>query len=188
MFSCFLGNVKPVVLCRNIVSIEGLIGSGKSTLLRMMKESTDPLFKNSTFMGEAIAQWQELQTPVGTVNLFDCFYADPTKYASQFQQQVLLTLARREAACPIDKKIPLIMERSIDSSLHVFAETLFSNNHLTPSEFAIFRETANFFRSVVPLVPRCIIYVDTSVPTALLRIKKRDRPEERNVNNSYLEI
>lgn len=181
-------NVKHVVRRRNIVSVEGLIGSGKSTLLRLMKESKDPLFKDVTFMGEAVADWQMLETPVGVVNLFDRFYDNPRKYGLQFQQKVLLSLARREQACPGDKKVSLIMERSIDSSLHVFAEALFFNHHLSPSEFAIFREMANFLRSTVPLVPRCVIYVDTSVSTAMMRINNRGRPEEENINTSYLEL
>ena len=71
--------------------------------------------------------------------------------------------------------------------LHVFGRTLYEDGSLTPSEFAVFRQSAEFLRRTVPLIPTCVVFVDADVTTALMRVDNRGRGEERGVTAAYLE-
>jgi len=178
--------LKVVGSYRSVISLEGIIGSGKSTLLRSIQTSGLPMFANTVFVSEDVASWKNVETASGPVDLFKLFYQKPKQYGYQFQSQVLLSLAKRESQCVLDIFHPMIMERSMESCLNVFASLLHDEKCMSDTEFAIFKSTVEFLRDIVPQKPKCFVFVDTPVDVAYDRMRSRGRDGEDGVPMSYL--
>jgi deoxyadenosine/deoxycytidine kinase len=68
----------------NIVySIEGNIGSGKTTLLHLLRAH----IPNIILSPEPIGEWQR----IGSHNILEAYYRDPSRWAYSFQTYALLT-------------------------------------------------------------------------------------------------
>jgi deoxyadenosine/deoxycytidine kinase len=132
-----------------------------------------------------VEAWQNLPTRDGPVNLLENFYADPKLHSFKFQVHVLQTLvAGHLDGLPAD--VPRLAERSVHSSVRLFAKMLLDKHHLAADEYAVLDGWYQLACRTMPVRPQFVIHVDTSPSVALDRIRSRGRPEERDVSLEYL--
>ncbi len=83
-----------------------------------------------------------------------------------------------------------MMERSLWSARHVFAENLVRNGLMAPSEFAVLSVWYDFLadQSPIDVSVDLIIYLRTNPEVALERLRKRQRSEEACVSLEYLQV
>ena len=143
------------------VCVEGNIAAGKSTALAFLAE-TVPVFL------EPLDEWRPLLAK---------FYEDPTKWAFALSLRVLLSFYR------IGKMSEhAIVERSPLSCRHVFAQQQFNDGSLGHDEWDVFKA----YCTALSWKPDLIVYVATPADVCYQRLKERGRPEEANVDLTYL--
>lgn len=155
---------------RAVVAIEGQIGAGKTTL--------------GTFLSEAlgIPLYRELSNP-HTRLLLDRFYADMDRWSFTAQTHFLVLRAGQSAR--IDDEGCGVLDRSIYGD-RLFADVLYNDGHMCEEEY---RTYSDLYEQVVARVtpPDLMIYLDCDTPTALERIRKRNRKSEAHISAEYLD-
>jgi deoxyadenosine/deoxycytidine kinase len=164
-----------------LIVVEGIIGSGKSTLLHNCARR----FPHARVIPERVEAWQNLATRDGRVNLLENFYTDPKSHAFKFQVHVLRTLADSYLD-DLPAETPRLAERSVHSSVRMFAKMLLDRHQLEADEYAVLEGWYHLACKAMPVQPRYVIHVDTSPSVALDRIRSRGRPEERDMSVEYL--
>lgn len=159
------------------ISVEGIIGSGKSTLITSFEN-----FSSTHVVYEPVNKWQEFEG----INLLNGLYKDYYKYFLPFQLVVFQTCLENQISDKNDKNIR-IMERSLFSSFYCFVEKT-KTDPLLRVEYEVLRSwflfLTNQFQTELQIDQ--IIYLRTDPEIAFRRIKKRDRPEERDLSLEYL--
>jgi deoxyadenosine/deoxycytidine kinase len=145
------------------VSLQGNIGAGKSSVLAELARH------GHATRQEAVDSWTVLPL----------FYSNPARYAFALQTQILASCATHDGACT------LITERSACASIHIFANMLLRQGHLTPSQFALLSSV----HDALPLAPPTIVvFLDVAVEQCHARIMQRGRASEENgVSLDYLQ-
>lgn len=160
------------------IVVEGNIGSGKSTFLKYLSGVPDV-----AVYFEPVDKWRNLNG----INLLQLFYEDPGRHSLTFQSYAQLTMAEVHAA-RTDKPIK-IMERSIWSSRHVFAELMLASGSLAASEFEVLNAWFEFLRRspYLDFGVDLVIYLRTSPDVAYQRMVARGRVEESAVSVRHVQ-
>jgi deoxyadenosine/deoxycytidine kinase len=169
-----------------LVSLEGVPGAGKSTLLNWFRGPS------ITTIPEPVEKW--VSTPLTKTNLLQGLYAEPNKFGFLFNTMVGLTrieqLIESQHATPVR-----IMERSIFSTVNIFAEHQAKNGTLSPVEQEVLHTWYNQVqlnqgasRHCGDLVidPDLVVYLRTAPDIAWRRLQMRGRPEEKQVTEKYI--
>ena len=149
------------------IAIEGAIGVGKTTLSRLLA---------SRFQAELLLEVFE-ENPF----LAD-FYADRDAYA--FQTQIFFLLSRYHQ----QQEVPPFLEAGV----HLIADytfekdALFARLNLGGDELDTYFSVHNALAEKLPL-PELIVYLQAETRVLMQRIAHRDRPYERNMDQSYIE-
>jgi len=168
-----------------LVSIEGNIGAGKTTLLDELKKH----YPSCTYVDEPVKKWQKLGYP----SILELFYTDPKRWSFTFET---LTLITRMASLQIPispikrllgRRCAVIAERSIFTSLNVFAQVQEDRGMLSHTENAIYRYLSSILTGSFLNLDIKFVYVNTSPDVCYKRIQKRERSEEIPIQLSYLE-
>ena len=171
---------------RYSITIEGNIASGKSTLLECIKfpriedkSYTSGRGKDITILPEPIDKWKNWDGR----NMLQLMYEYPKEYTKDFQKITQITVAENhnfQADTPLK-----IMERSIYTSLYVFAWLAYHDGNLTCDEL---KEIKDCFDDICQNInePDFIIYLRTDPVKCFERMKIRNRGEEANVTLEYL--
>ena len=148
------------------VAIEGLIGTGKSTVLEHLAQD-----------GYRVAY-----EPLDAWTLLPQFYKDTAKHSLAFELQVVNSYCHENYECALDKI--LLMERSPDSALWVFAEMLRSTGKLSSEDFALL----HFMAHKLPVAKAdAFVYLKLPIDECLKRISWRSRESETtSVTKEYL--
>lgn len=149
------------------ISIEGVIGVGKTTLARLLKESFDA----------------ELLLEVFEENPFlSLFYEDRERYA--FQTQIFFLLSRYHQQ---NEAVPTILKsRANLISDYTFAkDALFARINLKGDELEMYDRVHAALAEKIP-PPDLIVYLRADTKVLMQRIAMRDRPYERNMQESYI--
>ena len=153
--------------------IEGTIGAGKSTLLQTVRT----LYPDQYLIRpEPVRNWTEGD------NILAQFYANPTRYAFQFETNCLLDTTQPAEGMGWDTT--LLQERSFYGALYVFSTYGLNHQHLTPDQFKLLTRLAE--RLVRDNPVKAVFYLKTDAQTACTRVRQRARPEERNISPEYL--
>lgn len=161
------------------ITIEGNIGAGKTTLLKYLKQlGTDQML---TFR-EPLEKWTDFHGS----NLLDLVYRDTSTWIFPFQSYALLTMLQNHTK-EINERIK-IMERSIFSARYCFIEAHVQKNNIDSIRFEILKQWYEFIMEKFQIQIDLVIYVRTTPLVLLQRIKKRNRPEEQNIEMDYLEL
>lgn len=147
--------------------IEGNIGSGKSTKLKEIEE----ICKNNT-------QIEFLQQPVHEWTYLKPYYENPKDYAYLLQEQIVNSYTR---AYYNSNAQHVIMESCSYTALHVFTESLYSQNIFCHKDYERVSKL-----EAINLKPHMMLYLDTRPEVCLDRIRHRKRPGEENITLPYL--
>lgn len=158
--------------------MEGNIGSGKSALLAFLGDGG----LGMEVVTEPVEEWRN----VGGHNVFERMYGDPERWSALFQQLVQVTILGNHQKKTEGVKV---MERSLFSSQHVFAQNLRNTNKMADMEFQVAKKCFDFMAGCPDLDVRAdlIIYLRSSPEVSLGRTKQRGRGEEAGVPLPYLQ-
>ena len=133
---------------------------------------------------EPVNKWRDLEGH----NLLQLMYENPQRHSYTFQSYVQLTMAQIHAE-QTPKPIK-IMERSLWSARHVFAENLHRSGMMATSELEVLNAWYEFLtskESTLDFGVDLIIYLRTKPEVAYQRLKARARAEEQIVALEYLQ-
>lgn len=141
------------------VVIDGNIGSGKTTQLNLLER------KGWTVRREPIDEWP-----------LEAFYADPKRWAFYFHMVILQTLR------PLKTKVPVIYERSLLSSRHVFWPIMLRKGLVTAEEDATYSK----FYDQYSWFPDLYIFLSKKPEIAWEHIQARGQKGDTGVTFDYL--
>lgn len=149
-------------------SIEGVIGVGKTTLARLLQDS---------FHAELLLEVFE-ENPFLTK-----FYEDRARYA--FQTQVFFLLSRYHQQ---NRAVPDILERGKNLITdYTFAkDALFARINLEGDELEMYYNVHDALAEKIPR-PDLVVYLSADTKVLMERIAMRDRPYERNMEETYID-
>jgi deoxyguanosine kinase len=150
-------------------AVEGVIGVGKTTLARLLQPGYDAgllleVFEENPFLSD--------------------FYSDRQRFA--FQTQIFFLLSRyhqqrRGVAAQLNEHPFLISDYTFEK------DALFARINLTGDELEMYYRVQEALAEKITS-PDLIVYLRASTDTLMQRIAMRDRPYERQMEASYIDL
>ena len=159
--------------------IEGNIGAGKSTFLELIGK----YFPSLNIVQEPVNSWK---TQGYGQSLLANFYEDPKRWAYTIETVAMTSRVRDHVKVQNNTKQTTIMERSIYSGHHCFAQNGHMSGFMTNLEWEIYNQWFNFVVEKKCSAPEGFIYLQISPEKSYERILKRGRPEEESMSLDYL--
>ena len=161
-------NMKKKILT---ISIDGLIGAGKTTLLKQLQN------KHVLVITEPVDDWKYLLSQVSK---------NPQKYIISLQKEILkhYTSLKKLIDNYTNDNITklIIIERSSESSILIFAKAYVNMGFLSKSDFNDLQKVA--INSSINFDFR--VMIDTNINNCIERIKQRGRKCESQLAPDYL--
>lgn len=166
------------------VIVEGNIGAGKSSFIDFL--STHKQFK--TFK-EPIEKWQNFNG----YNLLDLMYGNTAKYGLAFQLYASITNMEMDQIIDIlhqTSETIVVRERCFDSIRACFGEAMMNCGVIDRPIFDVLMKWYDFLKTMNYGIFDfdVVVYIKTSPETARDRIQKRQRDEEKTIDEYYLEL
>ncbi|MBH1989104.1 MAG: deoxynucleoside kinase [Myxococcaceae bacterium] len=159
--------------------VEGNIGVGKSTFLRLVEKML-----NCQMVFEPHDQWQDIN---GAGNLLEAFYQDTPRWAYTFQSYAFITrILEQNRKATLSNHEAQIIERSVFSDRHCFAQLAFEAGNMSILEWQIYQHWFDWLVGGHHASPAGFIYLRTDPEICFHRLKKRARAEEIGVSLDYL--
>ncbi|XP_048369286.1 deoxyguanosine kinase, mitochondrial isoform X2 [Sphaerodactylus townsendi] len=148
---------------------------------------------------EPVSKWQNVQAAQCTQalssqsfgNLLQMLYQEPSRWSYTFQTYSCLSRLKAQLQpLPVNtQEFVQIFERSVYSDRYVFAKNLFEIGHLAEIEWIIYQDWHTFllqeFGDRVAL--HGFLYLRAPPEVCLERLRRRARPEEKEIQLCYLE-
>lgn len=151
-----------------IICVDGVVGVGKSTLGKIIADKYNMMF---------------FEEPVLNNPILDKFYYDKKRYS--FSLQIFFLNKRFKAMKEAARINNCVMDRSIYGDV-IFSRMLMEDGDMTEEEFELYEELLyNMLEHIEK--PKLMIYLETSVDSAVKKIEKRGREYEMVVPVSYWE-
>jgi deoxyguanosine kinase len=149
------------------ISIEGVIGVGKTTLARLLQEN---------FQADLLLEVFE-ENPFLTK-----FYEDRARYA--FQTQIFFLLSRYHQQ---NRAVPDILARrkNLITDYTFAKDALFARINLAGDELDMYHNVHDALAEKIPR-PDLVVYLSADTKILMERIAMRDRPYERNMEETYI--
>ena len=174
-----MSNSKPF-----IIFVEGNIATGKSTFLNLISKH----LHNIQTIHEPVDKWTQLKDS-NNINILDYFYKDMEKYTYSFQSFAFLS--RVMLLDEIDKNKNLIfIERSIFSDREIFAKNCVKNGTMKEIEWNLYTKWFDWMLKKLHLEEGenyLHLYLQCPANECYRRLKERNREEEKNVSQDYLQ-
>ncbi len=155
-------------IMKGIICVDGVVGVGKSSLGKILAEKYDSVL---------------YEEPVIDNPILDKYYYDRKRWS--FPLQIFFLNKRFQAIKNASKLGKCVMDRSIYGDV-IFSKMLVEDGDMTQEEFELYEELLfNMLEHVEK--PALMIYLETSVDSALVKIKKRGRDYEQIVPRYYWE-
>lgn len=151
----------------NYIAIEGVIGAGKTTLARMLAQK----------IGAEIVLDDAMNNPF----LVD-FYKDRKRYSFSVQMFFLLTRYQQQQQSLLVRDL---FAEKIVADYSFIRDHIFATVNLSKRELILYEKILPLLKSDIPK-PDLTIYLQTSTPVLLDRIKKRNFGFERNIDVDYI--
>ncbi|XP_034286524.1 deoxyguanosine kinase, mitochondrial [Pantherophis guttatus] len=175
------------------LSVEGNIAAGKSTFVGLLRRA----FPRWSLTAEPVAKWQEVRAARQASaspnfgNLLQLIYRDPSRWSYTFQSYSCLSRlkAQLESLAAQSPEAVMVFERSVYSDRYIFAKNLFEIGHMTEIEWIIYQDWHNFLLQTFgnQLALHGFLYLRAPPEVCFERLHCRSRPEEKDVQLSYLE-
>jgi len=164
-----------------LIYIEGNIGCGKSTLLKTLSN----YFKDEkfAFITEPVDEWIQYKDSQGD-NILDKFYKDQEKWSFPFQMNAFISRIHKTEQ---NKKEINLIERSVYTDKHCFAQNCFESGVMSEIEYNVYCKWHDWLVESFNIKPDGFIYLKTTVAVCNSRINKRARDEEDSIPIEYLE-
>ena len=155
-------------IMEGIICVDGVVGVGKSTLGKLIADKYNMIF---------------FEEPVVNNPILDKFYYDRKRYS--FPLQIFFLNKRFKAMKEAAEINRCVMDRSIYGDV-IFSRMLMEDGDMTHEEFELYEELLyNMLEHIQK--PKLMIYLETSVDSAINKIKKRGREYELVVPREYWE-
>jgi len=152
------------------VAVAGNIGVGKTTLVKGLCDRLG---------------WTPFYEPEGENPYLADFYKDMRAWA--FHSQIFfLTKRLRAHKNLLTHHGSVIQDRSVYEDAGIFAHNLYRQGQITERDYKTYQELYQVLIEFLP-PPDLVIYLRASVPTLKLRIGKRGRDYEEEIDLAYLE-
>ena len=152
-----------------ILSIEGNIGSGKSTLVDHLRKVLGPEHGKICFLQEPVDEWSDVKDEHG-ITILENYYSNQAAHAFSFQMMAYISrLAKIKTALRGDYDV-IIMERSLETDRHVFAQMLRDSGHMTQIEFTIYMRWYEHFVSEIPEAH--VVYLRTEPEVVVAAVER----------------
>ena len=155
-----------------VVTVEGCIGTGKSSFLDFFQSK-----KNFHIRKEPLDEWTSANNQF---NLLRAYYENPDRNSFLFQTHVILTNQRRRIQ---QNRGVTMVERLMGHK--IFARLLHMDGKLTDMEMYVLTQLDLELQRHLP-TPQLTIYLQCSAETAVTRVAKRGRGEEKSIKLDYL--
>jgi deoxyadenosine/deoxycytidine kinase len=151
----------------NYIAIEGVIGAGKTSLATKLAEQlkAEPLFDDA------------MNNPF----IVD-FYKDKKRYG--FSAQLFFLLTRYQQQQTLVER-DLFAQRIVADYTFV-RDHIFAMVNLSPRELILYEKILPLLQANIPR-PDLTIYLQTSTPVLLQRIKKRNFGFEKSIDSDYIQ-
>lgn len=177
---CALFLIFPPKISRTrpkVVVIDGIIGAGKTTILDVIKNELSNQGWRVGIIQEPVENWK--QGVSKEPSILEKFYADPKRYAYQFQT---VAFHDRVKACinGWDRYVGydiVLAERSVHTD-NLFMELLFDEKHIDHTELKNYRDWWNMWTELIPYTPSLYFYLKPSINECMKRIASRNRKGE----------
>jgi len=149
------------------IVVDGMTGVGKTTLVNILAKELDLKPFNEIFEDEN--------------KLLHKFFYDRERWCFPMQVNFLNHRFKQYKIASLLNSA--VMDRSIYSD-SIFANMYKEIGYLTPEEYNVYQSLlSNMLEHLTP--PQLIVYLRVSVREAIRRIRKRGRPDELEVEDSY---
>ncbi len=148
------------------IAIEGVIGAGKTTLATMLGET----------LGAKVVLEQFEENP-----FLKEFYQDPDRFA--FQTQIFFLLSRYKQQRDLFQAD--LFHRFLVTDYIFEKDKIFAYLNLETDELKLYETLVNSIAHNVP-VPDLVVYLQSSVPVLMERIRKRGRAFEKDMAEDYI--
>ena len=152
---------------RRYIAIEGVTGSGKTSLAQLLARE---------YGARLILE------PVEDNPFLPRFYRDRETYA--FPTQISFLLARLRQQKEIQQHD--LFHKTLMTDYHFAKDRIFANVTLSDDEVALYNHLHAIVCHAIP-TPDLTIFLQASVDILVERIRRRDRPYERGMDQAYLE-
>tara|TARA_B100001121_G_C18593762_1_gene575985 strand:+ start:35 stop:736 length:702 start_codon:yes stop_codon:yes gene_type:complete len=167
-----------------IIFVEGNIATGKSTFLSLIAKN----LQNVQAIHEPVDKWTQLKDSEN-INILDYFYKDMKKYTYSFQSFAFLS--RVMLLDEIDKSKNIVfIERSIFSDREIFAKNCIKNGTMQEIEWNLYTKWFDWMLNKLDLSEGenyLHLYLKCPADECYKRLKERNRHEEQNVTQKYLQ-
>ena len=163
-----------------LISIDGNIGAGKSTLINSISKYND----NVTVIPEPVKLWEPLLKK---------YSENPKKYAYELQQQTakhyinikkqIKQMSKNNNTHYKEDPLIIIIERSLATSINVFAKYQYHQKFINQKQWNKFQETYSKHKINFD----CRVMICTSTDICMFRINKRSRSFESMIPKTYLD-
>ncbi|MCL2560747.1 MAG: deoxynucleoside kinase [Rikenellaceae bacterium] len=150
------------------IAIAGNIGSGKTSLAEILARRCGARL---------------LEENVNNPYLND-FYEDMGRWSFNLQVSFLESRVR-QALENFGHGEDIVQDRTVYEDAHIFADNLHDMGLLGARDFETYMQIFGLVSHLVPK-PDLLIYLKASVPTLISQIRKRGRPYEMSICESYL--
>lgn len=167
-----------------IIFVEGNIATGKSTFLSLISKH----LKNVQTIHEPVDKWTQLKDSKD-INILEYFYKDMKKYTYSFQSFAFLSRVMLLDEIDQNKNIVFI-ERSIFSDREIFAKNCMKNGTMQDIEWNLYTKWFDWMLKKLNLVEGINylhLYLQCPSEECYRRLKERNRNEEQNVSQEYLQ-
>ena len=164
------------------VAIEGNIAAGKSTLLQGLKKWFSKNNIRASVLPEPVKEWVKFGKT--EINYLGLQYSDPKNYSFQFQ--LVAAITKLEQLKRVDGI--KFVERSLGAQKQVFLNILKETGKISDPNGEIVERLLDTIQHSQPeTVPDVIVYLKTTAPAVLTRLRLRNRPEEAQITVEDLE-
>nr|MBN2278160.1 deoxynucleoside kinase [candidate division Zixibacteria bacterium] len=150
----------------NYIALEGVIGAGKTTLARMLAEKID---------AELL-----LDDAMNNPFIVD-FYKEKNRYAFSAQLYFLLSRYQQQQSLIVRD----LFAQRIVADYTFIRDQIFATVNLSKRELILYERILPLLKADIP-PPDLTIYLQTSTPVLLERIKKRNYGFERSIDVDYI--